>query len=342
MKSIYIDKIFDQMYETSSMYPDMIIDTVYIGGGTPSVMTPEMMVKLFGAILLFKLTDNCEITMEVNPGTIDTKKIAVMKRAGINRISMGVQSMCDDELKILGRTHDSKDVRVANKLFKRHKFKNISMDLLFAFQSQNEESFKKTLSDAAAMDPSHISAYPLKIEDGTEFGSMYKEGRLELFDEEIDRAMYHYMIGFLESKGYLHYEISSFAKKGFESKHNLKYWALDEYIGIGVTAHSFIDMVRYKNQDDVYSYINDPMKKTQITKYKKSDLIKEYMMLGFRRIEGIYETEFQKKFDLPLLEVFGDKINELKRRGLISVEGDRLFLSRIGLDYANQVFGAFL
>lgn len=342
MRSIYIDRVFDQMWETAGMYPDMIIDTIYIGGGTPSVMSSEMMKKLFSAIALFNLKDNCEITMEINPGTIDPQKAAVMKRSGVNRISMGVQSMCDDELKVLGRSHDSRDVKTANRLMKKHRFENISMDLLFAFQSQSEESFKKTLSETVAMGPSHISAYPLKIEDGTEFGRLYKEGRLELFDEEIDRSMYHYMISFLESKGYSHYEISSFAKKGFESKHNLKYWALDEYIGIGVTAHSFINRTRYKNQDDLYSYINDPMKKTQLSRYTVDDMMKEYMMLGFRRINGICADDFQKKFGMSLYDIYKDRIDELKRRGLILSEGDRLYLSRIGLDYANQVFGAFL
>jgi oxygen-independent coproporphyrinogen-3 oxidase len=342
VKSLYLDALIKHLNKAAARMNGYRVDTIYIGGGTPSVMTGAMFKKLFDGLRRFHISGGCEITVEVNPGTVDAGKAAAMRSLGVNRISIGAQSLCDSELKYLGRIHDRADIKKSYEMFRKHGFDNISMDLMFAVPGQTMKSFKKTLERAAGMGPEHISAYPLKIEDGTVFGAMKREGSLKEFDEDLDRDMYHMMTGFLEGHGYRQYEISSFAKPGKMSRHNMRYWDLSEYAGFGASAHSFIDHERYRNSNDVYGYITDPEAREEVVKYSSEDLMKEYMMLGLRKTDGVAGTEFKDRFGEDMYGMFGGTIDKLVQAGLLLKEGDHVRLTAGGLDLANQAFVEFI
>jgi oxygen-independent coproporphyrinogen III oxidase len=342
LKSLYLDAILNHFKKSEDILSAYTIDTIYIGGGTPSIFTADMTKKLFTGFERLNLSDDCEITVEVNPGTVDKNKAAAMKSLGVNRISIGAQSFCDEELEYLGRIHNSADIIKTYKLFRKLKFGNISLDIMFAIPKQTFGSFEKTVKSVIGLGPEHISAYPLKIEDGTEFGIMLHDRQLEKFDEELDRDMYHYLIDHLPTHGYRHYEISNFARPGNESRHNLKYWDLSEYMGFGAAAHSFKDSERYRNQNDVYGYITDPGQRFETVKYDDNELMKEYMMLGFRRTDGISEASFREKFGSGPEHYFSAEIDGLICEGLITRQEGHIRLTDIGLDLANQVFIKFI
>ena len=341
LRSKYIDTVITQLQRLRNNSKKHKINSVYIGGGTPSILSIELLDKLFTEMHMFDLSKDCEITMEVNPGTVDFEKIRAIKSFGVNRISIGAQSMCDDELKFLGRIHSTKDVIQAYNMFLIEGLKNINIDMLFAVPTQSFDTFEATLKRIVSLEPKHISAYPLKIEDNTEFGEMRRNGMIGDFDDGLDRDMYHYLIDFLAETKYIHYEISNFSKSGYRSRHNLKYWDLSDYIGIGVTAHSFYGNERYRNHNDIYKYISESDKKFDVEKYDEKDLMKDYMMLGLRRIDGVDPKAFLDKFSVDIHEEFSEEIKELIDQKLI-VEEDTIKLTGVGLDYANSVFRKFV
>lgn len=313
------------------------LKTVYVGGGTPSILPEECFRQLFKCLKEnFKFSDLPEITVEANPGTIDKSKIDAMLSLGVNRLSVGVQSFNDDELKTLGRIHTSDEALKAIETIKNSGIDNFSVDLIYGIPGQTLDSWKKTVSKAVGLSPAHISSYELTPEKDTPLYGLIQSGEIKMPDEELVLSMYDYAIDYLASKGYEHYEISNFALHGFKCLHNLNYWERGEYIGAGAGAHSFIRGFRSKNTDDIRRYIKDLNKGTipeaESAEIKRDDAIKEFIFLNLRKTEGI---------NLVKAEALGLNMPgvcmELIEDGYLEIKGDYLRLSRKGIVIANAI-----
>ena len=329
------------------------ITTIYIGGGTPSFIESDYIKEIIN-VIQNKLEKNdtrwedIEITIEVNPGTVTLEKLNDYKTVGINRISLGLQATQDRLLKQIGRIHNYKDFLEAYELLKRVGFNNINVDLMIWLPNQSIKDLKESLEKIIKLNPNHISVYSLIIEDGTPISKLLDEEKIKLPDEEIERQMYWYVKNKLELNGYNHYEISNFSKKGKESKHNLNCWKQKQYIGIGAAAHSYFKDIRYSNTNNIEEYIKN-IKENNIEKNKKieekqtiEDKKNEFMMLGFRMIEGVDIADFKAKFVDNPLYVYREKIKKLTDEGLIEVDLNNIKLTNKGLDLANVVFEEFI
>lgn len=329
------------------------ITTIYIGGGTPSFIESDYIKEIIN-VIQNKLKKNdtrwedIEITIEANPGTVTLEKLNDYKTAGINRISLGLQATQHRLLKQIGRIHNYKDFLEAYELLKRVGFNNINVDLMIGLPNQSIKDLKESLEKIIKLDPNHISVYSLIIEDGTPISKLLDEEKIKLPDEEIERQMYWYVKNKLELNGYNHYEISNFSKKGKESKHNLNCWKQKQYIGVGAAAHSYFKDIRYSNTNNIEEYIKN-IKENNIEKNRKieekqtiEDKKNEFMMLGFRMIEGVNIADFKAKFVDNPLYVYREKIKKLTDEGLIEVDLNNIKLTNKGLDLANAVFEEFI
>ena len=321
------------------------ISTIYIGGGTPSFIDEKYIKKVLGIIPTNKAN---EITIEVNPGTVNLEKLNAYKSIGINRLSIGLQASQDSLLKQIGRIHNYEDFLNTYKIAKNVGFKNINVDLMIGLPNQTIKDIKETLENVINLEPNHISVYSLILEEGTKLDNLIKKGKLQLQDEEIERNMYWYVKDYLELNGYNHYEISNFAKKGYESKHNLDCWNQEEYIGFGLAAHSYLENIRFSNTSDLNKYIencsnnqfenNKTIQEVQSGNEKK----KEYMLLGLRKIDGVSIQRFKEKFGENPLFIFRNELNKLVEERLIVVEEDDIKLTNKGIDLANIVWEEFV
>lgn len=338
------------------------VTTIYIGGGTPSYVESKYICVMLNKIKL-KLVNNLtkwediEITIEVNPGTVNKEKLEVYKKIGVNRISIGLQSAKDNLLKQIGRIHNYKDFINTYKLAKEVGLNNINVDLMLGLPNQTIQDLKETLEEIENLNPNHVSVYSLIVEEGTKIEKQILSGDMELPSEELERQMYWYVKNKLELMGYNHYEISNFAKKGYESKHNLNCWEQKEYVGLGVAAHSYVDRVRYSNTENLEKYIDTEIKDNIWMKEKeldnssiriieevqsKEDQKNEYMLLGFRKIEGVNIANFKAKFvDNPIF-LYKDKLSKLALDGLIEIDFNNIRLTSKGIDLANLVFEEFI
>lgn len=329
------------------------ITTIYIGGGTPSFIESDYIKEIIN-VIQNKLEKNdtrwedIEITIEVNPGTVTLEKLNDYKTVGINRISLGLQATQDRLLKQIGRIHNYKDFLEAYELLKRVGFNNINVDLMIGLPNQSIKYLKESLEKIIKLNPNHISVYSLIIEDGTPISKLLDEEKIKLPDEEIERQMYWYVKNKLELNGYNHYEISNFSKKGKESKHNLNCWKQKQYIGIGAAAHSYFKDIRYSNTNNIEEYIKN-IKENNIEKNREieekqtiEDKKNEFMMLGFRMIEGVNIADFKAKFVDNPLYLYREKIKKLTDEGLIEVDLNNIKLTNKGLDLANVVFEEFI
>ena len=330
------------------------VTTIYIGGGTPSYIDSsyikEIMEEIYKKIEIKNknLEDSIEITIEVNPGTVTKEKIEDYKEVGINRISIGLQSTKDNLLKQLGRIHSFQDFLNTYNLVKEVGFNNINVDLMLGFPNQTIKDLKASLEEIIKLDPNHISIYSLIVEENTKLFNKIENGELKLPNEELERNMYWYVKNTLELNGYNHYEISNFSKKHKESKHNMNCWNQEEYIGFGVAAHSYIDNIRFSNTDNIEEYIeniNSNNKEKSITIEEKQSLESkknEFMMLGFRKIEGVNISKFKEKFVDNPIYLYKEKLNKLVEQGLIEVDLNNIKLTNKGIDLANLVFEEFV
>ena len=313
------------------------LKTIYIGGGTPTILPEECFSQLFKCLKdNFKFSDSHEITIEANPGTVDKSKIDAMLSLGVNRLSIGVQSFNDDELKTLGRIHTSDEALKAIETIKNSGINNFSIDLIYGIPGQTLDSWKRTVSKAVELSPAHISSYELTPEKDTPLYRLIQSGEVKMPDEDLVLSMYDYAIDHLTSKGYEHYEISNFALPRFRCLHNLNYWDRGEYIGAGAGAHSFIRGFRSKNTDDIRRYIKDLNKgiipKAESTDIKRDDAIKEFIFLNLRKTEGISLAKAEALgLDMPGVCL------ELTEDGYLEIKGDYLRLSRKGLVISNSV-----
>lgn len=329
------------------------IQTIYIGGGTPSLIDAkyiEEILRIFEKRNLLKEVK--EVTIEVNPGTVTEEKLRNYKNSGVNRLSIGLQSTEDKILKQIGRIHCYDDFLNTYKMAREVGFKNINVDLMIGLPNQKIIDVKNSLEKIIKLEPeppNHISVYSLIVEENTPIEKMLESGELELPDEELERNMYWYVKNFLELNGYKHYEISNFAKLGNESKHNLDCWNQKEYVGFGVAAHSYIDDVRYGNIGNVEEYIknceNGEFGKNKVIDEVENDIFskeKEFMLIGLRKIEGVLIQDFKNKFGENPIFVFKDELKKLVDENLLIVDFDRIKLTNKGLDLANIVWKNFV
>lgn len=347
----YIESLKKEIEEFD--FSNYKVTSIYIGGGTPSYIDSiyiveilsELKEKLKCNLIEFK---DIEITIEVNPGTVDTKKLNDYKKSGVNRLSIGLQSTKNDILKKIGRIHTYQEFLEIYKLARETGFKNINIDLMIGIPGQKIGDLKNTLQDIIKLEPEHISVYSLIIEENTPIEKMLENGEIKLPDEDLERNMYWYVKNTLELNGYNHYEISNFAKLGKESRHNLNCWNQEEYIGFGVAAHSYLNGIRFSNTINVEEYIqhlennrkeeNIQIEESQSLEDKKN----EFMMLGFRKIQGVDIARFKEKFiDNPIF-LYREKLNKLVEEGLIEVDLNHIKLTNKGIDLANLVFEKFV
>lgn len=324
------------------------IDTIYIGGGTPSYIESKYIKEIMKEIKKKNIRKNAEITIEVNPGTVAEAKLKDYKECGINRLSIGLQSTKDELLRQIGRIHDYNQFLETYKLARKVGFENINVDLMIGLPNQKIMDLKESLNKIIELQPEHISVYSLIVEEGTPISKKIQSGELTLPNENEERNMYWYVKNTLELSGYNHYEISNFSKKGYESRHNMSCWNQCQYFGFGVAAHSYRDITRYSNITDINEYIKN-IQKGNLSKnriiheiQKESDTEKEYMLLGLRKIEGVKINDFKAKFVKNPIYLFRNELKKLSDENLIAVDANTIRLTPKGIDLANLVWEEFV
>ena len=333
----YVKKICMEMQE----YRGEEINTIFIGGGTPSLLSIDELKKMIECINnTFVLKENAEFTIETNPKTLTHEKLSAIRELGVNRISIGVQSFNDEELKKIGRIHDAGDAEDAIIMAKEAGFSNINIDLMFSLPGQTLESFKNNLNKTINLGITHISCYSLILEEGTPLFEEYEKNMLNLPDEETDRAIYQFTCEELKKNGYEQYEISNFSKKGYECKHNLKYWDCDEYIGIGVAAHSYYKGVRFFNTNSLDIYMQE--NKREYEELTIDDKIKEFVIMGFRKTKGISKKEFFERFKKEFSDVYSEQTEKFKNIGLLEESEEFICLTEEGINVSNSVLCEFV
>lgn len=347
----YVDKLIEEIRVQAKNYSDYQISSIFIGGGTPSVIKAVYISNIMSAIYeAFIVESLAEVTIECNPGTVDIDKLLVYKQSGINRISVGLQSSVDKELQHLGRVHNYADFLYSYEKIRESGYKNVNIDLMSALPWQTLDSWKSTLKKVVMLKPEHISAYSLIIEEGTEFSKIYgsPEGRKFLPTEEVEREMYHSTIDILKNYGYERYEISNYAKPGYESKHNIGYWTGEEYLGFGIGASSYVYGRRFHVEKDIKKYLDINMKRDIMPLYQNihelstKEKMEEFMFLGLRLTKGVLVTDFYDRFGMELIDVFEKPIQKNISFGLLKYENLYLRLTDKGLDLSNRVMGDFL
>ena len=347
----YVEALINEIKNTSKNIISSIheVSTIYIGGGTPSLIDSKYIEEIIETIYQnIRVAGNAEITIEVNPGTVTSEKLETYKKLGINRLSIGLQTTDNELLSLIGRIHTYEEFLDTYNMAREIGFTNINVDLMLALPTQTEKMLVDSLLKVINLNPNHISLYSLILEEGTVLEKEIEEGKYKLVDEELERKMYHKTKNILEKNGYNHYEISNFAKKGFESKHNLDCWDQREYLGFGLAAHSYYRNKRFSNTNDLDEYINN-ISKFNFTKnvevhelQDREAKAKEFMLLGLRKINGVSISEFERRFRVHPLFYFRFEISRLDEEGLLEVELDDIRLTKKGLDLANQVFEAFV
>lgn len=319
--------------------------SIFFGGGTPSTLKPFLMEQIMECVKAnFSLKTDCEITVECNPGTVDLIKLTTYRMLGVNRLSFGLQSVNDEELKALGRIHTYKDFLKSYEIALKAGFDNINVDLMSALPGQTVESWKKTLRAVTMLKTAHISAYSLIIEEGTPLSEMVSSGMVNnLPDEDTEREIYAVTKEVLEKAGYHRYEISNYARDSKECKHNKIYWQGGDYIGFGLGAASYIGRKRFSNIRELQQYIDKPLtEKEDVTILSEEDMMAEFMYLGLRMMEGVKPSEFKNRFGRHLTNVYGAVIDKYTKIGLMESGDNYVRLTSRGIDVSNVIFGEFL
>ncbi len=351
VKARYVSQLINEIRAQSSAYGDYHITSIYFGGGTPSILKGTAIASIMSAVYECWYVDaSAEITIECNPGTVTENKFGMYKASGINRVSIGLQSVHDAELKLLGRIHSFEDFLNTYQYARDAGIENINVDLMSGLPRQTTADWEETLRRVVMLKPEHISAYSLIIEEGTAFYGMYgtAEGKKLLPDEDTDREMYHRTRELLEKKGYKRYEISNYAREGFECRHNIGYWTGAEYLGLGLGASSFIKRHRFHNENDLATYLDYDFSSDvtmiyqDLEKLCMEDAMSEFMFLGLRMIQGVSGEEFARRFGLNMFDVFDMPIFKNRKNGLLEVDGSQVRLTQRGLDLANVVMRDFI
>lgn len=344
----YLEALQKEMKVTIAKHPSEQIQTIFVGGGTPTALDSEQMKIFLDAIQEYfqPQSADLEFSMEANPESVDAEKLRIMKEGGVNRLSFGVQTFEPELLRKIGRMHDQEDVYRSLRLAKEAGFNNISIDLMFGLPNQTLEMLDRTLDIAFTLDIPHFSVYSLKVEEGTFFHTLYKKDKLPLPSEEEEVKMYEHLIERMIKEGYSQYEISNFARPGYESKHNLTYWRNEEYYGLGAGAHGYVAGIRHVNAGLVQEYIR--LVQEQDTPYIEThqvtplEAMEEMMFMGLRIQEGVSKQKFYEKHQIQLEDAYGSEIKDLLERQLLQTDGVRYYLTHRGIFLGNEVFATFL
>lgn len=343
LRKDYVKALCKEIEEKAINYK---IKSIFIGGGTPSYLETKEIDKLLKTISKLDLEEGMEFTMECNPGALEEEKLKTMIEGGVNRISMGLQAVQNSLLKDIGRIHTFKEFTENFNLARKVGFKNINVDLMFGLPNQSFDEWKESLETIASLNPEHISAYSLIVEEGTAFYKLWEKNKLILPSEEDERRMYSETKEILKAKGYHQYEISNYSKEGYECYHNKVYWKSMNYLGLGSASTSFIDGKRIKNIENVKAYIDGIMDDKSIVleenENSKEDNIEEFIFMGLRMIEGISKEEFKKRFGLDVYEIYSKEIKKNIENGLLLDVDDRLKLSEKGIEFSNLVMSDFI
>ncbi len=349
-KERYVNALCKEILASGSLLQEYEVSSIFFGGGTPSLLSQEQISSVMRAIKeVAKLKGDCEITIECNPGTITKDLLTTYQNLGINRLSFGLQSTDNEELSALGRIH-TYEVFVENyQLARNLGFTNINVDLMSALPKQTLASYEASLKKVIALQPEHISAYSLIIEEGTKFWNLYGENGSkveELPSVELDRSMYERSKQILEEAGYYRYEISNYAKTSYECRHNIGYWKRTQYLGFGLGAASYYQNQRFTNISRLNDYIDTIIKnqscRCEIQTLSKKEEMEEFMFLGLRLCEGIKKQEFYQEFQKDIHEVYGEVIKKLHQEKLIIEDEDQIKLTDYGVDVSNAVLAEFL
>lgn len=325
------------------------VQTAFFGGGTPSFVAPHYIEQLLQLLRSqFDLAADAEISLEANPGTLDEEKLNTYRRAGVNRLSLGLQSVHEEELQRLGRIHSYEDFLYGYRIARRAGFRNINVDLMSGLPRQSLASWQESLTKVADLEPEHISAYSLIVEEGTPFYEQYGGGlgRLALPGEELDREMYHFTKEFLASRGYQRYEISNYAKPGYACRHNMTYWTLGDYLGFGQAAASYLEGRRFTNPEGAEEYWQAA--RTSYQRFRQTPIssereqMEEYMFLGLRTARGVSREDFKKRFGKDFPSRYDERLLDFYRQGLMVQEKGRITLTDRGIDVSNVILAQFL
>lgn len=348
----YVEKLIDEIsaHGACDFVKETMVTTIFFGGGTPSILSGNQMQRIMESVRAnFSVVEDAEISMEANPGTVTKEKLECYRQAGINRISFGLQSADNEELKLLGRIHTWEDFLESYGLARACGFDNINVDLISAIPKQTLGSWEEGIRKVLALEPEHISAYSLIIEEGTPFFEKYgegTEGELMLPSEEDEREMYYLTEKLLQQAGYHRYEISNYAKEGRECRHNLGYWERENYLGIGLGASSLIDNVRYRNTDKLSEYLTHSKELGRLRLdeevLSRKAQMEEFVFLGLRKIEGISNRLFCDLFGHDLEQCYDRGIAKMKAEQLLEEVNGMLRLTRKGIDVSNYVFAEIL
>ncbi|WP_307324382.1 radical SAM family heme chaperone HemW [Evansella vedderi] len=343
----YLSLCEDEIVNTLKAFPTDRISTIYVGGGTPTSLSTDQLYKLLNTIkLYFPLQPELEWTVEVNPGSADLEKLKMMKELGVNRLSIGAQTFDPTLLKQIGRDHHPEDIDKTILLAREVGFTNLSLDLMFGLPNQTMEQLNTTLEKVNTLSIEHVSAYSLKVEEKTVFYQLFKKGKLPLPGEDLEGDMYEELRIHMAKGNFHQYEISNFAKDGYESKHNVTYWDNEYYYGIGAGAHSYVNGTRRINHGPLPKYM-EAMKKTGFPfreehRVTLKEKMEEEMFMGLRKLSGVSMNKFREKFNIEMDEAFSGVISPLVNKGLLLQDGDFLRLTEKGLLLGNEVFEQFL
>lgn len=362
----YINNLKQEIYSQRDIIKNSNVTTIYIGGGTPSIIESKYILEIIEYLKNYidrSNFENIETTIEVNPGTVTEQKLKDYHDIGINRLSIGLQAVQDELLKMLGRIHNYEQFLETYNMAKKVGFKNINVDLMIGLPEQSIGDVKESIDKILELKPEHVSVYSLIVEDGTKISKLIENEVYSLPDEELERMEYSYVKNKLELAGYEHYEISNFAKEGYYSKHNLNCWKQMEYLGFGVSAHSYYENIRFSNTEDLNTYINASFQDFEDFNFKNlynkiesdknklkiiqeiqniEDKKKEYMLLGLRTLKGVSISEFKQKFGENPIYLFRKELEKLVNEDLLRVDLDNIMLTRKGLDLANIVWEEFV
>ena len=340
----YIDTLLEEISTCDLNKEEYLVKTIYFGGGTPSFIDSKNIESILNILKeKFNLSSDVEITIEVNPGTVTKEKLTEYFRCGINRLSIGLQSTNDNLLKLIGRIHTYQEFLDTYNFAREVGFKNINVDLILGLPTETLQDIEEDLNKIVSLNPEHISCYSLIVEEGTKLEEKIKNRELMLLPEELERKMYWKIKNTLEEKGYIHYEISNFARLGYESKHNLACWNQEEYIGFGLAAHSYINNKRYSNTEDLDKYIEQKGLNKNVNEIQdKEAKMKEFMLLGLRKISGVKISEFKNRFVENPIYKYRDILSKLVEEELIEIGLDDIKLTNKGIDFANIVWEEFV
>lgn len=339
--NFYKSRLIDEI-KNATILKNYKIKSIFLGGGTPTIFPTNYLNEIITTLSIYNINTNAEITIEANPGTLSKPYLQDLKQIGFNRLSIGLQTTDDFLLKTLGRIHTYDEFLINYKNALSVGFNNINIDLMYNIPNQSLVDFKKTLEIITKLKPNHISSYSLIIEPNTKFGKLYEENILNIQSDEVDRQMYGFLNDYLSQFGYNRYEISNFSKRGFECVHNQIYWKREDYLGFGVSAHSFLNNKRFNNTNSLKEYINNKFILDEEILITKDDAIEEYIFLGLRLTKGINIKSFNTEFGIDFFNLYGNKVDYLIKEGFLDYDNDNLKLTIKGIDVSNLVFSKIL